>query len=124
MLATAAGVVVLALILWVASGWLGGGRSYDTTRIRIAFDLTNQNQPQPLNGRVSLALIGKDGTITPVTPVAGVERDDSRFYINRYKRINTSVALPQDLQTAQVYGVRVTIEAEGQPPLVEEFPLP
>ena len=99
-------------------------RASGTTRIRIAFDLTNQNQPQPLNGRVSLALIGKDGTITPVTPVAGVERDDSRFYINRYKRINTSVALPQDLQTAQVYGVRVTIEAEGQPPLVEEFPLP
>ena len=34
--AAAAGVVVLALIFWVASGWLGGGRSYDNTRIRIA----------------------------------------------------------------------------------------
>ena len=31
-----AGVVVLALAAWVVSGWLGGGRSYDSSRIRVA----------------------------------------------------------------------------------------
>lgn len=35
-LATAAAVAVLLLVAWVASGWLGGGRSYDASRIRIA----------------------------------------------------------------------------------------
>ena len=31
-----AALVLLALIAWVASGWLSGGRSYDATKIRIA----------------------------------------------------------------------------------------
>ena len=31
-----AGVALLALVAWVASGWLGGGRSYDASRLRIA----------------------------------------------------------------------------------------
>lgn len=31
-----AALVLLALIAWVASGWMSGGRSYDATRIRIA----------------------------------------------------------------------------------------
>lgn len=34
--AAAAGVAVLALVGWVASGSLGGGRSYDASRLRIA----------------------------------------------------------------------------------------
>ena len=31
-----AGVVLIAVFGWVASGWLGGGRSYDASRLRIA----------------------------------------------------------------------------------------
>jgi HlyD family secretion protein len=31
-----AALVLLALIAWVASGWMAGGRSYDATKIRIA----------------------------------------------------------------------------------------
>ena len=31
-----AALVLLALIAWVASGWMSGGRSYDATKIRIA----------------------------------------------------------------------------------------
>ena len=31
-----AGVTLLALVGWVASGWLGGGRSFDAARLRIA----------------------------------------------------------------------------------------
>ena len=31
-----AGVALLALVGWVASGWLGGGRSFDAARLRIA----------------------------------------------------------------------------------------
>lgn len=31
-----AGVAILALTAWVATGWLGGGRSFDASRIRIA----------------------------------------------------------------------------------------
>ena len=31
-----AGVALIALIGWVAAGWLGGGRSYDASRLRIA----------------------------------------------------------------------------------------
>jgi len=30
------GVLLLALLAWVASGWLGGGRSFDASRVRIA----------------------------------------------------------------------------------------
>ena len=32
----AGGVALLAAIAWLASGWMGGGRSYDASRIRIA----------------------------------------------------------------------------------------
>lgn len=32
----AGGAVVLALLAWVVSGWAGGGRSYDASRVRIA----------------------------------------------------------------------------------------
>ncbi|MGH8060886.1 MAG: HlyD family secretion protein, partial [Pseudoxanthomonas sp.] len=31
-----AGVAVLALAAWVVTGWLGGGRSFDSSRVRIA----------------------------------------------------------------------------------------
>ena len=31
-----AGVALLSLVAWVGSGWLGGGRSYDASRLRIA----------------------------------------------------------------------------------------
>jgi HlyD family secretion protein len=31
-----AGVLLLALVAWVVSGWLGGGRSFDASRVRIA----------------------------------------------------------------------------------------
>ena len=34
--AAAAGVALLGAIAWLASGWMGGGRSYDASRIRIA----------------------------------------------------------------------------------------
>lgn len=34
--AAAAGIALVALVGWVASGWLGGGRSYDASRLRIA----------------------------------------------------------------------------------------
>lgn len=34
--AAAGGIALLALAGWVASGWLGGARSYDASRIRIA----------------------------------------------------------------------------------------
>ena len=30
------GVLLLALVAWVVSGWLGGGRSFDASRVRIA----------------------------------------------------------------------------------------
>lgn len=36
LLAAGAGVAVLGLAGWVASGWLGGGRSFDAQRLRIA----------------------------------------------------------------------------------------
>ncbi|MET0655296.1 MAG: efflux RND transporter periplasmic adaptor subunit [Pseudoxanthomonas sp.] len=32
----AAGAAVLALAVWVVSGWLGGGRSFDSSRVRVA----------------------------------------------------------------------------------------
>ena len=35
-IAAAGGIALLALTGWVASGWLGGARSYDASRIRIA----------------------------------------------------------------------------------------
>lgn len=35
-LGAGAGIALLALVAWVASGWLGGGRSYDAARLRIA----------------------------------------------------------------------------------------
>lgn len=69
-LVTTAGVVVLALILWVASGWLGGGRSYDTTRIRIAEvkrgdlvrDITADGRVITANSPTLYAIAG--GTVT------------------------------------------------------------
>ncbi|HLM53783.1 MAG TPA: efflux RND transporter periplasmic adaptor subunit, partial [Pseudoxanthomonas sp.] len=36
LLMAAAGIAVLALAVWVAAGWSGGGRSYDDGRLRIA----------------------------------------------------------------------------------------
>lgn len=69
-LAAAAGVVVLALIFWVASGWLGGGRSYDNTRIRIAEvkrgdlvrDITADGRVITANSPTLYAIAG--GTVT------------------------------------------------------------
>ena len=96
-------------------------RASGTNRIRISFDLMNQNPQQTLNGRANLAVVKKNGDVHEVT---NVERDDLRFLISRYKKIITNFSLPADVAASDVGAVQVSIDSDGFAPLVERFPMP
>ncbi len=88
---------------------------------RLSFDLSNRDSQLTLNGRVLVAVATTDGKRHEVTQV---NRDQLRFIINRYKRVNTSFVLPDDLETDNVNRLFLTITAEDQPSVTYAFPVP
>ncbi len=91
------------------------------TRLRIGFDLVNQNPQLPLTGRVNLAVITAAGT---TVDVAGPDEELRFSRIARYKRISASIPLPPDTPSSSVKAVQVSIDAEGVPPFVEQISVP
>lgn len=98
-----------------------GLRASGANRLRLSFDLVNQNPQQTLTGRVNLALLTTGGS---VVELSGSD-DDLRFYrIARYKKIITTVTLPSDLPADSLSGLRIIVDAEGNPPYMERVSIP
>ncbi len=95
-------------------------RAAGTTRIRIAFDLSNQDPQQTLGGRVALAVVTNAGAVAEITQV---DRAELSFLIARYKRISTTFALPQNIQTTDVAAVQISLSGDNVPPYSERFPM-
>lgn len=98
-------------------------RRSGNSRIQIAFDLNNRNDPsQPLSGRVYLSVVDADGN---VTDILNADKNDLRFFqIQRYKTVRTTFALPTNVPLSAVREVQVTVETEGNPVYVERLPMP
>lgn len=90
-----------------------GGKSF-----KLAFDLSNRDQQITLNGRVTVAVGAKNGIRHEITQI---NRDTLRFIINRYKRVNTSFTLPDDLNPDDVSQLYLTVTADDQPAVTFTF---
>ncbi len=95
-------------------------RAIGATRIRISFDLNNQDPQLLLNGRATLAVVTGAGVVTEVTQV---DRADLSFRINSYKRVNTVFVLPANIQLSDVASVQITLSGDNVPKLTERFPM-
>lgn len=80
--------------------------------LRMAFDLYNTEMQPQVSGKTTFDLILADGTVYPLPP-----QGDTRFRINRLKRITSSPPLPSEITTEALLegaSIRVTvIEGEG-----------
>lgn len=90
-------------------------------KYRLSFDLSNRDQQITLNGRVFLYVSTKSGAKHEITQVS---RDSLRFLINRFKKVTTTFALPDDVQPADAATLHVMITAEKIPDITYDFPFP
>ncbi len=95
-------------------------RASGNTRIRMSFDLNNQDPQLLLNGRVTLAVITNAGATAEITQV---DRADLSFRINNYKKVSTTFALPSNLAVTDVASVLITLSGDNVPRSTERFPL-
>ncbi len=89
-------------------------------RLRINFDLTNPDPKKQLTGQAVLSVQAANGRILPLK----AEPDSIRFQISRFKKMVTSVPLPEGLAPTDVQTLVVELEAEGRIIYREQFPVP
>lgn len=80
--------------------------SGETAQLRL--DLNNLQPEKLLNGRVDLLLIATSGKVE----AAGAPEADLTFSIQRFKRIQTSFALPSGMQRNDLFALRVVIKGQ------------
>ena len=96
-------------------------RSSGNKSFKLGFDLSNRDQQLTLNGRVLVAIATKSGDRHEITQI---NRDHLRFIINRYKRVNTSFSLPENIQAEDVARLFLTVTLEDQPSVTYTFTVP
>uniref|UniRef100_B8DLP3 Uncharacterized protein n=1 Tax=Nitratidesulfovibrio vulgaris (strain DSM 19637 / Miyazaki F) TaxID=883 RepID=B8DLP3_NITV9 len=89
-------------------------------RLRINFDLTNPDPKKQLTGQAVLSVQAANGRILPLK----AEPDSIRFQISRFKKMVTSVPLPEGVAPTDVQTLVVELEAEGRIIYREQFPVP
>ena len=89
--------------------------------LSVDFQLKNLNPDATLNGEVRFSAVARDGRVAPTT----ANTDELSFSIQRYKRIQTTVALPPDMTEDEVFGVRlVVLGPDGKVLFGALYPLP
>ena len=88
-------------------------------RIRISFDLSNQDSRLTLVGRCNLLVITAKGVVLPIQPTS---RGIMTFQIARYRKMESVFTLPAGITVDDVVQIQVNAQANDLPPYQVHFP--
>lgn len=74
-------------------------------KLAVSFDLSNLSPQTALAGKAELLILTNDGVLHPLK----AEKDELTFQIQRFKQVAVHLALPQGVNPADIYGLRITI---------------
>ncbi|KUG29539.1 hypothetical protein ASZ90_000560 [hydrocarbon metagenome] len=74
-------------------------------KLAVSFDLSNLSPQTALAGKAELLILTNDGVLHPLKS----EKDELTFQIQRFKQVAVHLALPQGVNPADIYGLRITI---------------
>lgn len=78
-------------------------------QVSVSFELNNLQSSKGVIGQIFLELVQKDGTAIP----AKAKKSDLQFQIQRFKRIKTAFSMPEGVEEADLFGLRVEIKGKG-----------
>ncbi|WP_156921550.1 hypothetical protein [Desulfovibrio inopinatus] len=85
--------------------------------LNIGFELTNLKPEKTLSGDLVLFAIGKDSTVHGIK----ASKKEMDFSIQRYKQVNVTAQLPQELSFAEVYGIRLVVNTSAGKKIFSEI---
>jgi hypothetical protein len=89
--------------------------------MNLSFSLNNLLGNEMLTGVAQVVLVLADGSVIPVS----VKEADMSFSIQRFKQISTTFALPKDVSSDRLYGLRLILKnPQGQTIFSETHPFP
>jgi len=74
-------------------------------KLAVSFDLSNLSPQTALSGKAELLVLTNDGVLHPLK----ADKDELTFQIQRFKQVAVHLALPQGVNPADMYGMRITI---------------
>jgi len=87
--------------------------------LSLSFNLNNLLGSEMLSGVARVALVLADGAVVPVP----VKEADVSFQIQRFKQISTTIALPKDVASDRIFGMRLMLKnPQGQTIFSETYP--
>lgn len=89
-------------------------------RIRVTYDLSNQQQGITLVGRCSIALVTRDGTVIDITPTA---RGVLTFQIARFRKMDILAQVPASVKRSDIAKVQISAKANEFPLYRKQFPI-
>jgi hypothetical protein len=89
-------------------------------RLRVTYDLSNQDPRMTLTGRCNIALVTREGAIIDITPSS---RGVLSFQINRFRKMDILARIPPDIQQNDVIHIQVSAQANDLPLYYKQFPV-
>lgn len=89
-------------------------------RMRITYDLSNQQSGTTLIGRCSVALVTRDGTVVDITPSA---RGVLTFQIARFRKMDILVQIPPAIKRNDIIKIQISAKANDLAIYYKQFPL-
>ena len=87
-------------------------------RLRVVYDLSNQQPGLTLTGRCSLALVTRDGGIIDLTPAA---RGVLTFQISRFRKMDILSRIPPNVKKESIAKIQISAQANDLPPYYKQF---
>lgn len=74
-------------------------------KLAVGFDLSNLSPQTALSGKADLNLLTTDGALHHLKP----DKDELTFQIQRFKQVAVQCPLPQGVNPADIYGLKIAI---------------
>jgi len=79
------------------------------SKVSISFELNNLQASKGVNGQGDISFVAKDGSTMEVK----VKKSDLAFQIQRFKRIETIIVMPDGVNREDLFGLRLEITGNG-----------
>ena len=94
--------------------------SFNRERMRVRFDVNNLAEGETISGRIFLHLVRRDGRQVDLD----LDHDDLDYAISRFKNVDVTFELPDDLSPENIFALRVKARDDDRRLLYSEtFPL-
>lgn len=89
-------------------------------RLQLQFEINNLVGDDALSGMIRSSLVTRQGKVIEMD----IQDSDLDFKIQNFKRIKTSLPIPEDLDKKEVFGIRIIIKNEQKTTIFSEtYPL-